>query len=92
MTDVHWSLAEIGLYSTTEPKGITGLSMVLQIVLRKVFSQPMRGLERFAENNNIPWNLPTIFHPELIASIPQKFLPFLILRTALPAMPFVSDR
>ena len=31
--------------------------------------------ECFADSNNIPWNPPTIFHPDLIATILQMSLP-----------------
>ena len=48
----------------------------------------MRGLERFAENRNIPWNQPTTFR--LVTA--QTEVPSFILRTALSAIPLVSDR
>ena len=34
-------------------------------------------LWRFADRCDIPWNLPTIFHPDLIATVPQTYLPSL---------------
>ena len=39
-------------------------------------SRRIRGLGRFADINSIPWNQPTIFHPSLIATTLQMFLPF----------------
>ena len=47
----------------------------LQIYIHEVFSRPIGGLERLADNNNIPWNQPTTFHPNQIATALQKFLP-----------------
>ena len=49
----------------------------------------MRGLERFADNRNIPWNPPTTFRPIVTATTE---VPSFSLRTALSAIPFVSDR
>ena len=46
----------------------------LQNALRKKFSCPIRGLDRFAENSNIPWNQPNIFHPNQIAEVPRMHL------------------
>ena len=54
-----------------------------------VFPQT-RDLECFADSSNIPWNPPTIFHPDLIATVPQMSL-LLTLRTALSAISLVSD-
>ena len=51
--------------------------MVSQNVSRMVFSQQTKDLERFADRCSIPWNLPTIFHPSLIATIRQRCLPLL---------------
>ena len=34
-----------------------------------------RGLERFEDNRNIPWNLPNIFRPSRIEPVLQKSLP-----------------
>ena len=68
-----------------------GLHMVLRIAVHKVSSRLQGGLEHFADGNGIPENQPTIFHPSLIVTTPQTSLLF-ILRTALSAMPFISDR
>ena len=38
--------------------------MVLQIDARKKFSSPTRFLERIADQSNILWHQPTIFHPD----------------------------
>ena len=54
-----------------------------------VSSHQTRDLERFEDRSGIPWNLPTNFHPDLIATIAE--VPSLILRTALSAIPLVSD-
>ena len=64
--------------------------MVRRIAFHRVSSHQTRGLEHFADRCNIPWNLPTIFHPSLTATMQQTFLLF-TLRTALSAIPFVSD-
>ena len=40
-------------------------------------SHQTRDLECFAARYNIPWNLPTIFHPDLIATIQQRCVPLL---------------
>ena len=37
----------------------------------KVSSHQTRDLERFADRYSIPWKLPTIFHPDLTATVPQ---------------------
>ena len=49
--------------------------VVLRTASHKVSSHQTIDLECFAENNNIPWNPPTIFHPDLIATVPQMSLP-----------------
>ena len=49
--------------------------MVRRIAIHEVFSRPISGLGRVADESGIPENQPTIFHPDLIATIPQKFLP-----------------
>ena len=46
----------------------------LQNALRKEFSCSTRGLDRFAENSNIRWNQPNIFHPNQIAEVPRMHL------------------
>ena len=65
--------------------------MVLQIGFHTVFSQLPSGLGHFARGSSIPWNQPTIFssNPDCsnTADVPSVFL-----RTALSAVPFVSDR
>ena len=48
--------------------------MVLQSAAHEEFSRPIRGLERFADNSNTPWNQPTIFHPDRTAAISRMFL------------------
>ena len=48
----------------------------------------MGGLERFADSRNIPWNPPTTFR--LVKA--TREVPSFILRTALSAIPLVSDR
>ena len=45
--------------------------MVFQNASRMVFSHQVRDLECFADRYNIPQNLPTNFHSELIAIAPQ---------------------
>ena len=45
-----------------------------------VSSHQTRDLECFADSSNIPWNLPTNFHSDLIATIPQRCLPLLCAR------------
>ena len=37
--------------------------MVLHSAVHVELSRPIRGLERCADNSNMPWNKPTIFHP-----------------------------
>ena len=48
--------------------------MVSQNVSRMVSSRQTRDLECFAERCSIPWNLPTNFHLDLIATIRQRCL------------------
>ena len=48
--------------------------MVLQSVFLMGSSHQTGDPESFADRNNRPWNLPTIFHPDLIATIPQTYL------------------
>ena len=48
--------------------------MVSQNVSRMKFSHQMRDLWGFADRCNIPWNLPTNFHSDLIATIQQTYL------------------
>ena len=55
-------------------KKLSAHKMVLQSAVHEVFSLPIRGLERLADNNIIPWNLPTIFHPDQIAEVSRMFL------------------
>ena len=55
-----------------------------------VSSHRTRDLECFAESNNTPWNPPTIHCPDRTAIAPQMF-PSFSLRTALSAIPCVSD-
>ena len=57
--------------------------MVAQNVFHRASSHQTRDLECFADSSHIPWNPPTNFHPDVIASF--------TLRTALSATPLVSD-
>ena len=50
------------------------LYKVLQNVFRVESSHQTRDLECFADWCSIPWDLPIIFHPDLIATIPQTYL------------------
>ena len=54
---------------------LRGHKMVLRIAFHKVSCHPTRDLECFADSNSIPWNAPTIVHPEQIATVLQKSLP-----------------
>ena len=63
---------------------------VLQNAFRVEFSHQTRDLECFADRYTIPWNLPTIFHPDPIANSTAD-VPSFTLRTALSAIPLVSD-
>ena len=51
--------------------------MVLQNVFRMESSHQTRDLDCFADRYCIPWNLPTNFHPDLIATIRHRCLPLL---------------
>ena len=51
--------------------------MVAQNVFPMGSSHQIRDLEYFADGCNIPLNLPTNFHSELIATIRQRCLPLL---------------
>ena len=86
-----WSLVGIGWDSISAPNGIMVFWMILQIVFHTVFSHLPENLGCFADNNSIPKNRTTTFHPVLIVAILLKCLLF-SLRTALSAMPVVSDR
>ena len=48
--------------------------MVSQNVSRMESSHQTRDLDCFADKYNIPWNLPTNFHPDPIATVPQTCL------------------
>ena len=48
--------------------------MVAQNVFHMGSSHQITDLECFTDRYSIPWNLPTIFHPDLIATIPQTYL------------------
>ena len=50
--------------------------MVAQNVFHRASSYQIMNLWRFADRCNIPWNPPTIFHPDLIATVPQMSLPW----------------
>ena len=63
---------------------------LLQKELLTEFPRLPRGLGHVADKNSISLKQPTIFHPILIAAI-QK-VPSFTLRTALSAIPLVSDR
>ena len=70
-----------------------GLYMVLRIAFHEGFSHLPGRLGHFADNNSIPWNQPTIFHfsykPDCNSTAEVRSF---ILRTALSAIRFVSDR
>ena len=51
--------------------------MVAQNVFHRASSHQITDLWRFADRCNIPWNLPTNFHLDLIATIQQRCLPWL---------------
>ena len=53
------------------------LWMVSQNVSRVEFSHQTRDLECFADKHSSPWNLPTTFHLDPIATIQQRCLPLL---------------
>ena len=65
--------------------------MVLRIVSHKVFSHLPRDLEHFAVCTSIPLNRPTTFRPSQILRIAVE-VPSFILRIALSATQFASDR
>ena len=71
-------------------KEFLALWMVLRIFFHVEFCRLPGGLGHFADSNSIPQNQPTIFHRILI--VQYCWGSFLILRTALSAVPFVSDR
>ena len=55
------------------------LYMALQIAVHEVFSHlPEEVLDIFADNNSVPQNQPTMFHPSLIATILQTSLLFFV--------------
>ena len=89
--NLDWSFTEIGWYSTIAPNGyywsVKWYSEPLLIgclpIRQDIFNV-------FADSNNTPWNPPTIRCPDLIATVPQMSFLF-TLRTALSAIPFVSD-
>ena len=64
---------------------------VLPSAVHKVFSRAIRVLERFEDNNNLPWNQPTIFSSKPDGQSTAD-VPSLILRTARCVLPFVSER
>ena len=51
--------------------------MVAQNVFHRASSHQIEDFERFAGRCNIPWNMPTIFHLDPIATIQQRYLPSL---------------
>ena len=51
--------------------------MVAQNVFHRASSHQIRDLWHFADKYNIPWNLPTNFHSDLITTIQQRCLPLL---------------
>ena len=51
--------------------------MVSRTSSHVVSSHRTRDLECFADGSNTPWNPPTMFHPNLIATILQMSLPSL---------------
>ena len=64
--------------------------MVAQNVFQRASSPQIIDLWRFADRCNIPWNLRANFHSDLISTMRQE-VPSFTLRTALSAIPFVSD-
>ena len=74
---LDWSFAVIGWYSTNEPNGIIGPLKVCQDVFHRASSHQTRDLECFADKHSSPWNLPTTFHLDPIATIQQRCLPLL---------------
>ena len=48
--------------------------MVVRIASHKVSSHQTRDLVCFADSSNMPWNPPTIFHPDPIATVLQTYL------------------
>ena len=63
----------------------------LQNALRKEFSCPIRGLDRFAENSNISWTQPNILSSKPDRRNTADAPPF-TLRVGRSAVPSVSDR
>ena len=63
--------------------------MVAQNVSRMEVSHQTRDLECFTDRYSIPWKLPTNFHLDPIATSAE--VPSFTLRTALSAIPSVSD-
>ena len=59
---------------TNEPNGMIGPFVVLLGVFHVGSSHQARDPECFADGYHIAWNLPTIFHPDLIATIQQTYL------------------
>ena len=55
-------------------RGWLVLQKVLQNVFRMESSHQTRDLECFADKWSIPWNLPTIFHPDMTATVPKTYL------------------
>ena len=54
-----------------------GLQVVLRLVFHTVFSHLPGGLEHFTDSKSISWNPPSIFQPDLIATVLQMSLPLL---------------
>ena len=48
---------------------------VLRIAFHEVSSHQTRNLECFADSSSIPWNPPTIFRPDLNATVSRVSLP-----------------
>ena len=65
---IDWSFAVIGWYSTNEPNWIICPLNGSFNHLGMVFSPQTSDLECFEDRYSIPWNLPTIFHPDLTAT------------------------
>ena len=85
-------LTKNGDISTIAPNGISGpLNGTPKTASHNVSSHQTRDLECFADSSDIPWNPPTIFHPDLTATVPHMSLS-VTLRTALSAIPIVYDR
>ena len=75
---LHWSLAEIGWYSTIVPKcNNWAIKWNSEPRFLRVSIHQTRDLVCFADSSNTPWNPRTVQCPDLIATIQQRCLPWL---------------